>query len=89
MPCVPLSHPFVERLVTVRREYPGPYPLLDGRGSRIDAPRFQRYYNGRRAHAALDGCTPEPTTASRARANVKIVSVAVRCRGLYRTVIAA
>src|SRR5207237_4883905 len=60
VPYVPLSHPFVERLIgTLRRECLDRtlfWTVTDLERKLLD---FQRYYNGPRAHAALDGRLPE------------------------------
>jgi hypothetical protein len=41
VPYVPLSHPFVERLIgTIRRECLDPHAVLDGDGFGDEAPRF-------------------------------------------------
>jgi len=62
VPCVPLSHPFVERLIgTIRREYLDRtlfWTTADLETKLID---FQHYYSGHRTHAGLAGCLPEPT----------------------------
>jgi len=62
VPCVPLSHPFVERLIgTIRREYLDRslfWTTADLEAKLID---FQHYYNGHRTHAGLEGRVPEPT----------------------------
>ena len=56
VPYVPISHPFVERLIgTVRREYLDRilfWTTADLETKLID---FQRYYNGHRTHAGLEG----------------------------------
>jgi hypothetical protein len=60
VPYVPLSHPFIERLIgTIRRE------LLDRtlfwtttEDLKIKLTNFQRYYNAYRTHAGLDGRLP-------------------------------
>lgn len=59
VPCAPVSHPFIERLVgTVRREF------LDHAlfWTAIDLERklaeFQGYYNAERVHSSLGGATP-------------------------------
>ena len=61
VPYVPLSHPFVERLIgTIRREYLDRtlfWTTTDLATKLID---FQHYYNGHRTHAALEGRLPEP-----------------------------
>jgi len=58
VPCVPCSHPFVERLIgTVRREYldqPWFWNQLD---LQRKLARFARYYNQARVHSALSGKT--------------------------------
>jgi putative transposase len=62
VPHVPLSHPFVERLIgTIRREYLDRtlfWTTADLEAKLID---FQNYYNGHRTHSGLDGHLPEPT----------------------------
>jgi putative transposase len=61
VPYVPLSHPFVERLIgTIRRECLDRtlfWTIADLESKLFD---FQRYYNGHRTHAGLNGRTPEP-----------------------------
>ena len=61
IPYVPLSHPFVERLVgTIRRELLDHalfWTTADLEAKLFD---FQHYYNGCRTHAGLDGRLPEP-----------------------------
>ena len=61
VPYVPLSHPFIERLIgTIRREYLDRmlfWTAADLEAKLID---FQHYYNGRRTHAGLEGRLPEP-----------------------------
>jgi transposase InsO family protein len=91
VPRVPLSHPFVERLIgTIRREYLDRtlfWTTADLETKLLD---FQHYYNGHRIHAGLGGRVPElavnePTTP------IGLDSYRWRrhCRGLYQTPIAA
>jgi transposase InsO family protein len=58
---VPLSHPFVERLIgSVRRECLDRtffWTTADLEAKLLD---FQHFYNGYRAHAGLEGQLPEP-----------------------------
>jgi hypothetical protein len=58
VPYVPLSHPFVERLIgTVRREYLDRilfWTVADLETKLLD---FQHYYNGHRTHSGLEGGT--------------------------------
>jgi transposase InsO family protein len=91
MPYVPLSHPFVERLIgTLRREYLD--RLLFWTTADLDSKltAFQHYYNEHRAHAGLGGGLPEPDVD---RPNTPIHFESYRwrrhCRGLYQTPIAA
>ena len=60
VPHVPLSHPFVERLIgTIRREYLDRmlfWTMVDLERKLLE---FQHYYNGHRAHAGLGGRLPE------------------------------
>jgi putative transposase len=91
VPYVPLSHPFVERLIgTVRREYLDRILFWTTADLESKLLNFQHYYNRHRPHAGLEGCVPEagadgppsPITfdAYRWRSH---------CRGLYQTPIAA
>ena len=51
---------------------------------------FQRYYNGHRTHAGLDGRTPESSTdPGGVRASVRSYRWQPHCRGLYQTPMAA
>ena len=91
VPYVPLSHPFVERLIgTVRREYLDRILFWTRADLETGLVEFQNYYNGHRTHAALDGRLPEPTVDG------PVTPIALdsyqwrrHCRGLYQTPIAA
>jgi putative transposase len=89
VPNVPLSHPFIERLIgTIRREYLDQmlfWTAADLEAKLID---FQHYYNGRRTHAGLDGRLPEPE-GSGAPLDLDSYQWHKHCRGLYQTPIAA
>jgi len=91
VPYVPLSHPFVERLIgTIRRESLDRtlfWTTTDLETKLLD---FKHYYNGHRAHAGLDGSTPEPSMDG-PRSPVSFSSYRWRqhCRGLYQTPMAA
>jgi putative transposase len=91
VPYVPLSHPFVERLIgTIRRECLDRtlfWTIADLEQKLFD---FQRDYNGHRTHAGLDGRTPDPSPdAGCARARVTAYRWQPHCRGLYQTPMAA
>jgi transposase InsO family protein len=59
VPHVPLSHPFVERLVgTMRREFLDHVLFWNGRDLERKLAEFQTYYNAARCHASLAGRTP-------------------------------
>lgn len=89
MPYVPLSHPFVERLIgTIRGEYLDQtlsWPAADlEKKLRV----FQHYFNRHRAHSGLDGRLPDPGEA-RTPLNFASYHWQQHCRGLYQTPIAA
>lgn len=90
VPYVPLSHPFVERLIgTIRRE-----PLdrtlfwttADLESKLLD---FTRYFNGHRPHTALLGRTPDHEPKLRPVADLRSYRRQFHCRGLYQTPMAA
>jgi putative transposase len=59
VPRVPLSHPFVERLVgTMRREFLDHVLFWNGLDLERKLADFQTYYNAARCHASLEGRTP-------------------------------
>jgi Integrase core domain len=58
VPYVPLSHPFVERLIgTIRRECLDRTLFWTAADLEMKLLDFQRYYNGHRTHTGLDGRT--------------------------------
>jgi transposase InsO family protein len=91
VPYVPLSHPFVERLIgTLRREYLD--LILFWTTVDLDAKltEFQHYYNGHRTHAGLEGGLPEPgADGPTSPIDFKYYRWQKHCRGLYQTPIAA
>ena len=59
VPHVPLSHPFVERLIgTVRREFLDQVLFWNTRGLERKLTEFQVYCNEERSHASSNGHTP-------------------------------
>ena len=87
VPHVPLSHPFVERLIgTIRREYLDRilfWTTADLEQKLLD---FQHYYDGYRVHAGLEGRVPEPTPdKSGFPLSFDSYRWQAHCRGLYRT----
>jgi Integrase core domain len=64
VPYVPLSHPFVERLVgTIRREYLDQTLFWTAADLEEKLRVFERYFNRHRAHSGLEGGLPEPGEA--------------------------
>jgi transposase InsO family protein len=91
VPYVPLSHPFVERLIgTLRREYLDRTLFWTTVDLDAKLTEFQHYYNGHRTHAGLEGGLPEPG-ADGSASPIDFESYRWRghCRGLYQTPIAA
>ena len=92
VPYVPLSHPFVERLInTIRREFLDQVPFWTARDLQRKLPLFKHYYNHQRAHQGLDGTPPDEKGG---RANRKIACLdnyrwEKCCRGLYQLPAAA
>ena len=91
VPYVPLSHPFVERLIgTIRRECLDRTLFWTAADLETKLLDFQRYYNGHRTHAGLDGRTPGSSTdPGGVRASVSSYRWQPHCRGLYQTPMAA
>ena len=92
VPHVPLSHPFVERLIgTMRREFLDQVLFWNGHDLERKLGEFQTYYNAARCHASLDGHTP--LTFARARAvapaDVNGVRWVSDCRDLVQLPVAA
>jgi putative transposase len=90
VPYVPLSHPFVERLIgTVRRAYLDRtlfWTTADLERKLLD---FQDYYNSHRTHAGLEGRLPEPAVHAVPPIRLDSYRWRTHCRGLYQTPIAA
>jgi putative transposase len=91
VPFVPLSHPFVERLVgTLRRECLDQTLFWTTADLEAKLLAFRDYFNGYRSHAGLQGRLPEPCVDEREK-QLSLMSYRWRkhCRGLYQTPIAA
>jgi putative transposase len=91
VPYAPLSHPFVERLIgTIRRECLDRTLFWTAADLEMKLLEFQRYDNGHRGHAGLEGSPPEsiPDEGS-VRASIRSYRWQSHCRGLYQTPIAA
>ncbi len=88
VPYVPMSHPFVERLIgTLRRECLDRILFWSAPDLEQKLFEFQHFYNAHRAHASLEGRTPVPKRKDVAMLNR--YRWEEHCRGLYQTPIAA
>src|SRR6516162_9020265 len=89
IPYVPLSHPFVERLIgTLRREYLDHllfWTTIDLENKLLD---FRTYFNNHRTHSSREGRTPV-RPASRPAASLRSFRWQPHCRALYQTPVAA
>jgi transposase InsO family protein len=90
VPYVPLSHPFVERLIgMIRREHLDRTLFWTTADLETKLFDFQRYYNEYWAHAALNGRTPEASPKERRAFSLSSYRWQRHCRGLYQTPAAA
>jgi putative transposase len=87
---VPLSHPFVERLIgTLRREYLDRTLFCTTTDLEAKLLDFQHYYNEHRTHAEHKGHPPVTgVNADRSLAILSCYRWQKHCRGLYQTPIA-
>jgi len=91
VPHIPISHPFVERLIgTIRREYLDRtlfWTTADLENKLLD---FQTYFNEHRVHTGRHGRTPDQDTRlPRPVADLHSYGWQRHCRGLYHTPMAA
>jgi putative transposase len=92
VPYVPLSHPFVERLIgTIRREFLDHVLFWNARDLERKLADFQAYYNAARSHASLEGHTPLTFAGGHAvpRAELNNVRWVSHCRDLVQLPVAA
>jgi putative transposase len=92
VPHVPLSHPFVERLIgTMRREFLDHVLFWNGRDLERKLAEFQAYYNAARCHASLEDHTPLTFADgnSVAPADLNQVRWVSHCRDLVQLPVAA
>ena len=67
VPYVPLSHPFVERLIgTIRREFLDQVPFWSATDLERKLLQFKNYYNRERVHQGIGGQLPDPGPADTA-----------------------
>ena len=92
VPHVPLSHPFVERLIgTIRREFLDQVFFWNARDLQRKLADFQAYYNAARSHASLEGHTPFAVVSGYpvARADLNNIRWVSHCRDLVQLPAAA
>ena len=92
VPYVPVSHPFVERLIgTLRREYLDRLFFWNALDLERKLQAFGIYYNCNRIHQSLNGNTPEERSGKPRPACAALDSYEWQqhCRGLFHTPIAA
>ena len=91
IPYVPVSHPFVERLIgTVRREYLDHLLFWNAPDLERKLADFQQYYNGHRVHSSLAGKTPAKTSGESGprQAVFNNFTWQTNCRGMFETPLA-
>ena len=92
VPYVPISHPFIERLIgTIRREYLDHILFWNTSDLERKLDAFRQYYNVHRVHTALNGDTPAVVSGDpqSLRAKLSNYSWVSYCNGLFQTQIAA
>lgn len=92
IPYVPISHPFIERLIgTIRREYLDHVLIWNEMDLALKLEEFRTYYNGYRVHSALNGETPSGMAGHPVLGGACLNAYRWRshCRGLFQTPIAA
>jgi putative transposase len=91
-PHVPLSHPYVERLIgTMRREFLGHVLFWNTRDLERKLGQFQVYYNAARCHESLEGHTPLAFASGHTavHADFNHVRWVCHCRDLVQLPVAA
>jgi transposase InsO family protein len=89
LPHVPMSHPFVERLIgSVRRELLDHTLFWTATDLEKKLSDYQHYYNEHRCHSSRDGATPIPSEGD------NVISLSnyrwkKHCRGLFQLPAAA
>ena len=92
IPYVPVSHPFVERLIgTIRREYLDRVLFWNAVDLTRKLEEFRLYYNGNRVHQSLSGSTPDERAGKPPPIHPALDCYAWQphCRGLFQLPIAA
>jgi hypothetical protein len=94
VPCIPQSHPFIERVIgSTRREYLDHVLFFNAQDLQRKLGQFQEYYNETRAHSSLEMKTPNQMGMV-SNESKKVISLdnycwKSYCRGLYKLPVAA
>ncbi len=89
LPHVPMSHPFVERLIgSIRRELLDHTLFWTATDLENKLGDYQSYYNKHRAHSGRDGVTPIATNGRKV-VDINAFRWEKHCRGLFELPIAA
>jgi transposase InsO family protein len=86
VPLVPMSRPFVERLIgTIRRELLDHVPFWHAEDLERKLRHFRDYYNTARVHHSLGGVTPSARSVTECRKPLSLAAYRWErhCRGLY------
>ncbi len=86
VPHVPLSHPFVERLIgTIRREYLDHVPFWNAHDLERKLLLYKEYYNTIRPHQGIKGALPDPhcDKIDRESARLNAFRCKAHCHGLF------
>jgi putative transposase len=92
IPTVPLSHPFIERVIgTIRREFLDHLMFWNAWDLERKLEDFQHYYNRHPVHASLGGQTPAEVNGAsrRQRAELDTFDWQMHCHGLVQLPLAA
>ncbi len=92
LPHVPVSHPFVERLIgSIRREHIDQVFFWNAADLACKLNHFKIYFNTQRTHASLKGATPAETAGDKPSDPVSLDNFKwkKRCGGLFQLPVAA
>ena len=92
VPYVPISHPFVERLIgTCRREFLDKILFWNDRDLQNKLDSFQQYYNRNRGHESIEGQPPYKKSVNKDENVISLKNYRWEkiCRGLYQLPITA
>jgi transposase InsO family protein len=89
LPHVPMSHPFVERLIgSVRRELLDQTLFWTASDLENKLQNYKRYYNEHRCHSSRDGATPVDSGSEKV-VGINSYRWQKHCRGLFELPVAA